>query len=441
MISLNHRVSITAAVVVAVFVALTALALDRAFQQSAEAAVSERLTAQLYLLMADAELSPAGQLLMPKQMTEPRLTLPGSGLYAEIRKRNPVPVWRSPSALGIELNLPQDPLHEQFYRLDIDGHSYFTLSMAIEWESNGHTHPLRFSLFEDLGSYHAELAEYRHSLWGWLGAMGLLLLIAQAVALAWGLRPLRTVAGELEQIEAGRQCSIERDYPKELQRLTRNINTLLHHERAQQSRYRDALADLAHSLKTPLAVLRGLTSEPQSETTLQEQVARMDEIVGHQLQRASTAGRSALATPLPVAPLIDRLLNTLQKVYHEKGVTVERQLKADAQFRGDEGDLMELLGNLLDNAFKWSQSTVSISARCLGDQIELRVEDDGPGIPEALSEQILQRGARLDEATPGHGIGLAMVDDIVDAYEGQLSFERSEKGGAAISVQLPGCDA
>jgi two-component system sensor histidine kinase PhoQ len=266
--------------------------------------------------------------------------------------------------------------------------------------------------------------------------MAVLLLAALAAALAWGLRPLRTVAAEVRAIESGEKESLQRDYPTEIRRLTDNINTLLHHERAQQSRYKNALADLAHSLKTPLALLRGL-GESERSPFIEEQVARMDDIVHYQLQRAATAGRSALAAPVAIAPLIERILATLEKVHRGRAISITTDLDPDCRLRGDEGDLMELLGNLLDNAYKWANSGIGLGLSCNGEELVFIVEDDGPGIPAEEVEAVLARGVRLDEATPGHGIGLPMVRDIVEAYEGKLEIARSAHGGAQITVTLP----
>jgi len=440
-IALRTRVSLAAALVLAVFIALTALALERAFDESARSSMRERLFAQLYLVMAAAEVSNSGRLVMPAHFAEARLDLPGSGLYATVSGAGGKPLWRSPSALGLTLPGPAaDDGQERFERLALGGNDYFRATLAIEWESDAGPVPLRFQVLEESAPFVEQMARYRHSLWGWLGAMAVLLLLALIAALAWGLRPLRRVAAEVHAIESGAQGSIERDYPRELKPLTDNINALLQHERAQQARYQHALGDLAHSLKTPLAVLRGLGDTGDSERllTLQEQVSRMDNIVHYQLQRAATAGRSALAAPLPIEPVAARLIATLQKVYHDRYLQLHSEVAEAAAFRGEEGDLMELLGNLLDNACKWAAGQVWLTVRCEADSLVLRVEDDGPGIAPAQAEAVLARGVRLDEATPGHGIGLPMVRDIVEAYGGTLAIERSAHGGACFTVTLPG---
>jgi two-component system sensor histidine kinase PhoQ len=438
-ISLRARVSLAAALVLTVFVGLTALALERAFADSASSAMRERLFAQLYLVMAATEVEERGGVQMPPRLGEPRLNLPGSGLYARIGSPDGETLWHSPSAVGLTLPAPgiKSTGDELFTRTGFTGENHFLAALAIEWETAAGPVPLLFSVTEDPAPFLAQMSRYRSNLWGWLGAMALLLLLALAAALAWGLRPLRTVAGEVHAIESGTQESLVHDYPAELRRLTDNINTLLHHERAQQARYRNALADLAHSLKTPLAVLRGMEWVGEDSQTLDKQVARMDNIVQYQLQRAATAGRSTLAGPLAVTPVAERLLTSLTKVYRDKGLLFHQSLDPEAAFRGDEGDLMELLGNLLDNACKWALHGVWLTARQEGRTLLLSVEDDGPGIEPDQAERVLARGVRLDEATPGHGIGLPMVRDIVEAYEGQLEIGRSVHGGACIDVSLP----
>lgn len=438
MISLRARVTLAAALVLTVFVALTALALERAFEESASAAMRERLFAQLYLVMAAAEVDESGTLQMPPHLGEPRLNLPGSGLYARIGSRDGKTLWQSPSAVG--LTLPAAPVKsgdELYTRSTINGEEHFLAALTIEWESASGTMPLLFSVAEDTAPFLAQMQRYRHNLWGMLGVMALLLLLALTIALAWGLRPLRTVAREVRAIEDGEQESLTRNYPSELKRLTDNINALLHHERAQQARYKNAMADLAHSLKTPLAVLRSIAGAGEQAQAIDEQVTRMDKIVQYQLQRAATAGRSVLAAPLPVAPITERLLNTLQKVYRDKELNIHLSMDPQASFRGDEGDLMELLGNLLDNACKWAVAGIWLEVRQEKGTLRLSIEDDGPGIPLHQAERVLARGVRLDESTPGHGIGLPMVRDIVEAYGGKLEIVHSPHGGARIIVSLP----
>jgi len=438
MMSLNRRMILSASLVLAIFMALTTLALERAFYESARSARQERLLGQLYLLIAAAEVDGQGRLSLPESLSEPRFNLPGSGLYAAVADANGSLLWRSSSAL----NIPA-PFHAKLApgdkRFEV-GADYFVQSLGVKWAVGRRHSAFTFSVSEDRAEFNAQIGRYRQSLWTWLAALSALLLLAQAGVLRWGLRPLRSVAGELNAIESGRQESLQGVYPEEIQRLTDNLNSLLQHEREQRQRYRHALADLAHSLKTPLAVMRGaLGADPaQLPATVEEQVARMDAIVAYQLQRAATAGARKLhATPIALLPLAEKIVGALHKVHRDKPVQVDIGWDSGLCLPGDEGDWMELLGNVLENAFKWCAGAIRLSATEEPGRIVLTIEDDGPGIDPAQIEHILQRGVRADEAVPGHGIGLAVVRDIVKAYQGEIAISRSRLGGAAIRLIFP----
>jgi two-component system sensor histidine kinase PhoQ len=271
--------------------------------------------------------------------------------------------------------------------------------------------------------------------------------------LRWGLRPLRDVAREIHAIEAGEKELLSGTYPPELSALTGNLNGLLQRERGQMRRYRDALGDLAHSLKTPLAIMRGALanqsrgalSEKQQgldaslAATVAEETEKMQYIVDYQLQRAATAGpASPLASPLALSPVAKKIITSLDKVYHDKKISALLRIEPGLDFRCDHGDLLELLGNLLDNAYKWCSSKVELQAGNEDGYLTLRVEDDGPGIPAEEAANILQRGVRADQSTPGQGIGLAVVASIVQAYGGEIRIAASPLGGACVLIRLPG---
>lgn len=440
--SLNARITLGAGIVLAVFIVVSALALEKAFRDSARSAREERLLAQIYLLMAAAEVDDNGALEVANKPAEPRLDLPGSGLYAFIVDGKSHVVWQSRSTLSVHLP-PISSLAagvRSFTRATHANQPYLVTSYGVNWSTADASYPFTFSVTEDASAYREQLNIFRGSLWGSLGAMALILLVAQWFTLRWGLSPLHRVANELGRLEVGKQQQISGRYPSEVQRLTDSLNTVLSHERTQRQRYRDALADLAHSLKTPLALIRGATREngsPQA-TSIEEQVARMDRIIGYHLQRAAASGRTTMTTPVALRPAVDKILAALDKVHSDKAVTVSADIGPELRFRGDESDLTEILGNVLDNAFKWSGNMVRISACIENERLKLSVEDDGPGIDDADSARVLLRGARADESVPGHGIGLAVVREIVEAYGGRITIGKSALGGALIELHLPG---
>ena len=440
--SLNTRITVSAGIVLAVFVALSAFALDRAFRDSASNAREDRLLAQIYLLMAAAEVDGDGTLRVSNRSTEPRLDLPESGLYASIVDGSGTIVWQSRS--GLSLDLPPThalPAGKQIFRQPtLSGQRYLEKAYGVNWSTDAGSFPFTFSVMEDARAYEQQLSVYRRSLWTWLGAMAVLLLASQWATLRWGLAPLRHVSEELNRLEAGKQQHIAGHYPSEVQRLANNLNAVLSHERKQQQRYRDALADLAHSLKTPLALIRSGPGEGASTDThtIEEQVEQMDRIIDYHLQRAAASGRSTLTTPLPILPAAERVIAALKKVYTDKELNIRLDIGNDLCFRGDEGDLTEMLGNLIDNACKWCRNTVYVSATGEDEHVRLRIEDDGPGIKDTDVARVFTRGARADESVPGHGIGLAVVREIVEAYGGHSRIGTSSLGGALIELQLPG---
>jgi len=450
MLSLHARVLLAATVIVAAFLGATGWALDRAFRDATDAAMRDRLRAQIYGLLAAGDLDRTGALQLPASLPEPRFNLPRSGLYADVVAYPDKLIWRSTSGVG--MTLPATPPaavgEMNFSPLSFaDGTAVLALSFGVEYESaRGRATHFTFRAMETVVAAQAEILRFRRSLWGWLGAAALLLLAAQGAILHWGLAPLRRVADELKQIDAGERELLTGNYPRELRRLTDNLNAMLAAARRHLERYRDALGNLAHNLKTPLAVLKNTaareTATDELRRVLRQELDRMNEMVEYQLQRAATAGRRALAAPVPVRDCVEKLLDALRKAYHDKPMACEIIVDSGAVFHGDRGDLLEVLGNLLDNAFKWGRKRMRIRATNRGvepgqpPRVEIVVEDDGPGISNDARDRVIARGARGDEATPGHGLGLAMVQATVAIYGGELELGASPLGGAKVTVRL-----
>ena len=440
-LSLQARLLLAALAVLLVFVALTGLALDRAFRQSLETAQRERLQDRLYALLAILDVAANGQPRFVRPLPDPRYARPASGLYAQVEDAHGKVLLRTPSLLGLTLPAapPSAPGEPRFIERRLDGLPHLALHYAVRWEGDGgRTTDLRIRLLEDRTPWLTRRDDFRRTLWGWLGGAAVLLLLVQAGVLRWGLRPLRQVSTDLRRIEQGRLDTLPGPYPPELQQLTDRIDALLQHNRRQVERYRDALGNLAHSLKTPLAILANAIDEParRDPAEAREAVQRIREIIDYQLQRAATAARANPA-PVPLRPQLERLLQTLGKVHGEARREVELQLPAELAIAMETGDLLELFGNLLDNAFKWAERRIRIRAAREGETIVIRVEDDGPGIPDPQKAAVRERGRRADTWVEGHGLGLAMVQEIVLLYGGELHIGDSPLGGAELTVKLP----
>lgn len=400
---------------------------------------------QVYQLLSVAELDENGGLVMPlpTELPYPQLALPDSGLYAYVVKSASGEfLWRSQS-LGhrpVPKPFPLTVGEKRGVELTMaDGNAYYFLGFGFQRTLKTGVYSYNFFLMSEMQPVYDQIVQYRRRLWAGLGGALILLLLTQILVLRWGLKPLRRVSQQLTAIETGESKHIEGVYPREIGILTDKINNLLVQERARQTRYRNALADLSHSLKTPLAVLLGGIDQPESLTeTVQEQCHRMMRIVERQLQRAGAANDTSSLPPVRIYPVTERIIASLSKVYRNKQVHAVNNVSADLQLRCDEADLIEIIGNLLDNAFKWCAGRIEIDGRKDGLGLMLTVSDDGPGISPENIQYILQRGGRMDESAPGHGIGLSVVADIVDAYQGRLSVEQSAWGGAAIVVVFHG---
>lgn len=446
MSSLSARLLVYVSVLLLIFFGLTIVVLDTAFRKASEQAQEDILDGQLMAILAAAEPTDDGSLEMPPDLQEPRFGSIGSGLYAEIRDKSGDTVWRSRSALGLEI--PFGVVSRDGNRLFreetlADGTPVLSLSIAVQWEfPDDELRPFVFKVAESLDSYHAQVARFRQQLFGWFAAVAVIVLLAIGVLLRKLLRPLRQIEAQIVEIEGGNRRSLSGEFPTELRGVARNLNLLIDSERARSDRYKATLGNLAHSLKTPLAAMRALLNEhkhAKQRDRFNEQIDRMDEIVRYQLRKpAGEAGKLVLSI-VPVRPEIERLVEGMHKVYRDKDPRIDAEAAEGLNFRGDKGDFLEVAGNLLDNACKWCAQRVEVTVRRSGEsgRLVLTVADDGPGIPADAAEMLLQRGTRLDESTPGQGIGLAVVKDIAESYGGELAIAASALGGAEISVTLP----
>lgn len=457
-LSLQARSLLAAGVVLAAFLGLTGIALDQAIYQTLIKSLHDRLQSYALGYLATSEVGRSGRWTPPEVAPDTRLDSPESGLYAGLV--GPVEVdgarystWRSQSAYVADIPAFEKSLKpgaETFTETPVQGAGgkVFVYSYGFSWEKERGPVQLTIHIAENAANFDAQRNVFRRSIVFTFGGLVIGLLLLLLGLLRWILQPTRRIAMELGRVERGEQEQLSTDYPLELKRLSRSINDFIDSERNSLKRYRNTLADLAHSLKTPLAVVRSQLESgadgKEFRWTVLEQVGRMDSIVAYQLSRAATSGHSTFAAPILIEPHAEEIVSGLEKVYSAKKILCEFDIDPRAQFYGEEGDLLELLGNLLENAFKWAAHRVLLTARVVpGAQGARRnglifmVEDDGPGIPEDKVDHLLQRGVRGDERVQGHGIGLAIVLDLLKAYRGSLSVSRSENlGGAAFTVRF-----
>jgi len=444
--SLSRRLLVSVSLPLALFFGVMMVVLDTGFRALSEHSLQELLGAQMVALIAAAEPQAGGGYAPPPGDLASRLRTPRSGLYAQIRSAGGRSVWRSPSTVGapIDFGPALDPGARRFAYGTSDHERIAIESRGIQFEDSEGNWELTFSVAASLTPYEQQLWRFRRELFGWFIGLMLLLLITLAGLLRWVLAPVRRMEREIHEVEEGRSEGLGGGYPRELSGVATNLNTLLIGERKRVARYRDTLGNLAHSLKTPLAVMRAALSGNNPESVLGPEIDRMSGIIEHQLKRAAASGGALLGqAPVEVAPIASELRVALLKVYARKDLSIELAVPAGVHFIGDRGDLTELLGNLLDNGCKWCRSLVRLTIEAQGsfaarERLHIVVEDDGPGISAENRARIGQRGVRTDENVPGHGIGLAMVQDTVEMYSGTLIIDSSPLGGARFSLRLPG---
>lgn len=287
-----------------------------------------------------------------------------------------------------------------------------------------------------------------NKVWNWfmyvLVANILLVIPLLWLAARWSLRPIESLAGEVRELESRHREHLNPETTRELTSLVRNLNQLVTSERERYTKYRTTLTDLTHSLKTPLAVLqstlRALRTEKmdvgQAESIMLEQISRISGQIGYYLHRASVQGNGVLLNRElhPVAPILDSLASALNKVYQIKGVDIRLDISPEVAFIGEKNDFMEVLGNVLDNACKYCLEFVEVRASHCDEGLVVVVDDDGPGIPEARRAGVFERGQRIDTLRPGQGVGLAVVQDVVEQYDGDIRLAESHLGGLSMRI-------
>ncbi|MFC1673692.1 ATP-binding protein [Pseudomonadota bacterium] len=385
-----------------------------------------------------------GQFTLTNHPTDPSYNNPLSGWYWEVTM-NGVVMDRSRSLWDSMLPLPtEEPARGQTVGYFTEGPGGERLRVLAKTVSVG-------GLKDDISVYFTGPAyvidnavdEFSETLATSLLLLGLSLIAAVILQVVLGLRPLKLLRDRLAEIHAGEVDRLTGSYPLEVEPLVNDLNELLEHNAQVIERARTHAGNLAHALKTPLAVLTNEADRQDGEIgrTLSEQVSVMNDLVTRHLARARAAG--GLGVPglkADVGEISSGLKRTLQRIYQHKGengVAISLVNVRGQFIVGDGQDLEEMLGNLMDNACKWAESRVRISGEKVGKDVVITIDDDGPGVPEDKRADVLARGKRLDEATPGSGLGLNIVSDLAEMYMGSLELDASDLGGLRVHLRLP----
>jgi len=423
----------------------TAFLLTDLYSRALDTSLSNLLKLNINTISsATVDASPAT--LAEVSLPDPNFKPAASGWYWVVRDREGVVLAASPSATGSLLPQLEGAFDADNYRTGVLEDEAGNNVRAVERAITTDGLPLRIMVTGNLDESLALVGQFRGQTLTVLGAVGIALAIMSAIVARLALRPIGRLERAIEQVREGEAETVAGSYPREIAPLAEEVNELLRSNTQIIERARNQVGNLAHGLKTPIAVLRNEAaahkSAPLSKVVVSE-TEKMSQLVSTYLDRARIAARSAVIGKKADATLVMlRLARVMEKLNANITIAFKRPDASLPWFRGDEGDLEEMAGNLLDNACKWSKGAVAISMQTerseTGSILLIKIEDDGPGLTEEEVTKVLRRGVRLDEKVPGSGLGLDIVKELVDVYGGSLQLKRSVLGGVLAELRLPG---
>jgi len=442
--SLTRRMIGMAAVWIVALLLIGGFALDRVLSRSIVDNFDNQLAFVLNSMIAASEIGPEGEVRFNRPPADQRFIEPYSGLYFQI------------SGEGADTFASRSLWDRRLRVADPHGDDKPHLYDSAEFSTAGHAEPLRiaerdailpgsnvkwrFQVAQSRETIDDQIRRLRSTLIWSFTALGAGLLILAALQTFYGLWPLRRVRQEVASIRSGQKTRISQDFPTEIRPLTEEINQLLAHSEEQAEEARRHAGNLAHALKTPLTVITNAATAHSADldaTVIRESQA-MRRQVDHHLARARAIGRRASAQARArVWESLEAVQRAVDRLHEH--VTIDIAGDRQAEVRVERQDLDEMLGNLVENAAKYGSGRVFVTVEPKGDTVDVLIEDDGPGIPAELRDQLFARGARLDTTgKPGTGLGLAIVRDVAEIYGGRITMEESEDlGGLLARLTLP----
>jgi signal transduction histidine kinase len=453
--SLARRLFLTAVAVTVIVLALAAITLSSLYRAAVERSFDRQLNIYLKAIVVDVATAPPGTIPDPAT-GEPLFETPRSGWYWQIErlfgqqsetKRSPsLPEPGLPSLDEQRIPIRPDGFREG-YLFGPDSRRLRVIENLIDLGDDGQ---YVVTVAGDATETDEEVGDFNYALVLTLAALGIVFIATAWFQVRFGLRPLSRISHALQAIRTGRAERLVGEFPEEVAPLAREVNALIDTNRDIVVRARTHVGNLAHALKTPLSVLLNETSGRADTVAekVREQVGVMRDQVQHHLERARIAARVAIpGTVITVKPVVDAVLRTMEKIHRERSLQFTADFAGDVKFHGEQQDLEEMVGNLVDNAGKWAKTQVEVRVSAEGVGMggrgffRIAVDDDGPGLPqEARTEVLTQRGRRLDESKPGSGLGLSIVSDLAHLYEGRLELSEARLGGLRAELVLPAAE-
>lgn len=450
--SLRLRLLLAGTVSITIALTVAALILAQLFDYHVERRLRAELEAHLNQLVAGLEPRPQAPPTLRRAPADPRFQRPFSGLYWQLRLDPGATLLRSRSlwdqTLDVHAALPEDGAISHHHLTGPKGSDLLAVERRLELPARYGFDALRVTVASDRAELSAARDALLADLWPYLGVLGALLIVANALQVHVGLRPLTRIQARLAQIRSGGRERLGAGFPNEIQPLASELDALLAARAEQIQRARARAADLAHGLKTPLQVLLGEAErlrrrgDVEAAQHMEHVIAHMERHVQRELARARLAVHTGGAAAR-VGEVVDHVVRVLK--HTPSGEQLQWHIHIDAQLSVgmDAADLTEALGSILENAVKYASKNVWIQARATGARVRIVIIDDGPGIPHTKRQTVLERGHRLDESGNGSGIGLAIAVDILAAWDGRLELAAAGPGDAGLSATLdvPGLPA
>ena len=456
--SLTARVLTVATVWAVIALFVVAVLISTLYRTGVERSFQELLRAQLYNVINSITLSESGALDGAPQLGDLRFSQPGSGWYwiVDVIEGPQAERLASVSLSGQNVTIadiadvPFNNRYERVYpSVDNNGREVLVSETEVLLGENGEV--ARFRVTGNQADVDSDVSAFSRQLFLFLAVFGIGSILVNAIAILFGLRPLDRIRRSLEEIRAGKTEELKGRFPREISPLTGEVNALIDSNRRVVERARMQVGNLAHSLKTPIAVLLNETRNmaPDQATLVKEQATAMQNQVQHYLDRARIAAQqNTVLVRTNTAETINRLVRVMERLNPD----IEFEVAIPAQVPDlamEQHDVEELLGNVLENSGKWAKSRISIKvvpvshadisgpggASPIG--LSVTVEDDGPGMPQEQLQEALKRGRRLDESKPGTGLGLSIIKEIAEEYKGSVKLDRASLGGLAVTLQLP----
>jgi len=414
------------------------------YQQNVERGFDQRLNVYLKTLVAALAEAEDPMRMEPPTLTEPNFDLVLSGWYWQVTKHSGEVVAASRSLFAERLpeitmeNLkPDEDGIASFYAEGPAGNTLRIVARDISMEGDA---PVVIAVAGNATDIQQNVNQFRQRVFLTLAALGFVLAISTFAQVKWGLRPLSHIANGLNDIREGRSEDLRGSFPTEIEPLVGELNALIGFNKKVVERARTHVGNLAHALKTPISVLRNEARDYDSSLAEKviEQTNAMQSQVNYHLDRAQIIARSGvLSAALPVRPVVEGLGRAMSKIYRDKNVRLTISVANNMRFSGEREDLEQVLGNLIDNACKWAKGKVYISVYDHNGTLAFDIEDDGPGLSNEQQKRAMKRGERLDEHTPGSGLGLSIVRDLMEAYDGTFTMARSKLGGLKATLTFP----